>query len=157
MKPAMPMVHLTSTVGSFHAKVLAARLGSEGVLVNLRGAVDGPYPIFASVDVYVRQDQAAIAREILLADAVDAAFGEFAVDPGDPGDGGGGADPGGSGDAPWDCDAALPGPATLGGGLAGGRPYGRVRGGRHKARVVLTVAFLVVFVVVGYLAAAHSF
>jgi hypothetical protein len=126
------MVHLTSTVGSFHAKVLAARLGSEGVLVNLRGAVDGPYPIFASVEVYVRQDQAAIAREILLADAVDAAFSDFDGDLRE-----------GPGAEPWELDP---------------RPRGSAgRDSRQRTLVALTVAFLVVFVIVGYLAAAHSF
>jgi hypothetical protein len=146
MKPAMPMVHLTSTVGSFHAKVLAARLGSEGVLVNLRGAVDGPYPIFASVDVYVRQDQAAIAREILLADAVDAAFNDLGEDAGEE-----------AGDAPWDLDLPLVGTAALDSGRADTQSVDRVRGSQQRTRLVLTVTFLVVFVIVGYLAAAHSF
>ncbi|HEV2362525.1 MAG TPA: hypothetical protein VGS21_12550 [Acidimicrobiales bacterium] len=77
MKPAMPMVHLTTVVGPFHAKVVAARLHSEGVFAELRGSLDGPYPVFSEVAVYVRADQAAAAREIMLADAVDAAFDEI--------------------------------------------------------------------------------
>ncbi|MGD0082595.1 MAG: hypothetical protein ABSD78_05285 [Acidimicrobiales bacterium] len=69
------MSHLTTVLGSFHGRVLAARLGAEGVLVVLRGATDGPYPIQGTVDVLVPADQLKFAREILLADAVDDAFG----------------------------------------------------------------------------------
>jgi len=43
------MVHLTTVVGSFHGHVLAARLGSEGIPVELRGMSDGPYPLPANV------------------------------------------------------------------------------------------------------------
>jgi hypothetical protein len=67
------MRHLTTVQGSFHARVLAARLGAEGVLVELRGMCDGPYPIATLVDVLVDEGQLALGREILLADAVDAA------------------------------------------------------------------------------------
>ena len=90
--------------GSFHARVLAARLGAEGILVELRGMCDGPYPIAALVDVLVDEGQLALGREILLADAVDAAvdgdlveleelaeLGEVELElgawPGGPGDG----------------------------------------------------------------------
>ncbi|HKH88939.1 MAG TPA: hypothetical protein VKA05_08945, partial [Acidimicrobiales bacterium] len=59
----------------FHGRVLAARLDAEGVLVVLRGATDGPYPIQGTVDVLVPADQLKLAREILLADAVEDAFG----------------------------------------------------------------------------------
>jgi hypothetical protein len=76
MKPAAPMTHLTTVTGSFHAKVLAARLGTEGIPAQLRGAVDGIYPIFAEVAVFVPTGQLELAREILLADAVDAVFDE---------------------------------------------------------------------------------
>ena len=75
MKPAMGpmMVHLTSVGGSFRAKVITARLGTEGVLAATRGCVD-VYPIFGEVDIFVHRDQLELAREILLADAVDDAF-----------------------------------------------------------------------------------
>jgi hypothetical protein len=95
------MRHLTTVQGSFHARVLAARLGAEGILVELRGMCDGPYPIAALVDVLVDEGQLALGREILLADAVDAAvdgdlveleeLGEVDLElgswPGGPGDG----------------------------------------------------------------------
>jgi hypothetical protein len=74
------MCYLTTVVGSFHGRVLAARLGAEGVIVVLKGTTDGPYPIQSTVDVLVPADQLKLAREILLADAVDDAFGDMALD-----------------------------------------------------------------------------
>jgi len=71
------MSYLTTVVGSFHGRVLAARLGAEGVLVMLKGTTDGPYPLPSAVDVLVPADQLKLAREILLADAVDDAFGDM--------------------------------------------------------------------------------
>lgn len=70
------MVHLTTVAGAFHAHVLEARLNSEGIGVELRGLSEGPYPIQISVAVYVRDDELDLARSLLLADAVDAAFDE---------------------------------------------------------------------------------
>ena len=70
------MVHLTTVVGSFHARVVEARLASEGVGVSLRGMDEGLYPLAFPVDVLVAAADLAVAREILLADAVDAAFVE---------------------------------------------------------------------------------
>ena len=56
--------------------MLAARLESEGIDAQLRGAVDGAYGFtvgdMARVDVYVPEDQLADARYVLLADEVDA-------------------------------------------------------------------------------------
>jgi hypothetical protein len=46
------MVPLIRVGSSFEAKVLAARLGSEGILYELRGNVDGMYP-FGDVTVLV--------------------------------------------------------------------------------------------------------
>jgi hypothetical protein len=74
------MVHLTTVVGSFHAHVLKARLGSEGISVELRGLSEGPYPIQVTVAVYVRGDELELARSLLLADAVEAAFEESCGD-----------------------------------------------------------------------------
>jgi hypothetical protein len=70
------MVHLTTVVGSFHGHVLAARLGSEGIAVELRGLSEGPYPLPANVSVFVHEDQLELARSLLLADAIDAVFDE---------------------------------------------------------------------------------
>jgi hypothetical protein len=74
------MCYLTTVVGSFHGRVLAARLGAEGVLVVLKGTTDGPYPLPSAVDVLVPADQLQLAREILLADAIDDAFGQMELD-----------------------------------------------------------------------------
>jgi len=68
------MVHLTMAAGSFHARVLAARLGADGILTELRGSVDGPYPVVSEVEVLVPVDDLDVARELLLTDEVEAAF-----------------------------------------------------------------------------------
>jgi hypothetical protein len=72
------MAPLTWVAGGFRARVLAARLESEGIDAQLRGAFDGPYGLtmgdMARVDVYVPEDQLADARYVLLADEVDAAL-----------------------------------------------------------------------------------
>ena len=71
-------VELTSVHGSFAAHVLAARLTSEGIDVELRGAVDGPYGLtvgdLARVDLFVPDDQIEDARLVLLATAIDDAM-----------------------------------------------------------------------------------
>ncbi len=76
MQPSDRMVHLVTVVGSFHAHVVAARLGSDGIPVELRGMSDGPYPLPSNVEVYVHENQLELARALLLGDAVDAAFDE---------------------------------------------------------------------------------
>jgi hypothetical protein len=58
---------------SFHARVIAARLGADGIVTQLRGSVDGPYPI-GDVSVWVNEEDAESARELLLADEVEAVF-----------------------------------------------------------------------------------
>ena len=79
-----PLVALTSVHGSFTAHVLAARLASEGIDVELRGALGGAYGLtvgdMARVDLYVPEEQIDDARLVLLASEVDAAM-EPALDP----------------------------------------------------------------------------
>jgi|GEM_PF-749190 len=58
------MVRLTTVTSAFEAKVLAARLGTEGVVCELRGGVDGPYPI-GNVHVYVEEPMLDTARDLL--------------------------------------------------------------------------------------------
>jgi hypothetical protein len=69
---------LTTVHGSFSAHVLAARLHSEGIDVELRGAVDSPYGLtmgdMARVDLYVPEDQVDDARLVLLASEIDEAM-----------------------------------------------------------------------------------
>ncbi len=76
MQPSDRMAHLTTVAGSFHGYVLAARLGSEGIPVELRGLSNGPYPLSANVEVFVHADQLELAQALLLGDAVDAVFDE---------------------------------------------------------------------------------
>jgi hypothetical protein len=64
------MVHLRTVPNSFHARVLAARLGADGIVTQLRGSVDGPYPI-GDVMIFVDEDDADTARQLLLADEVE--------------------------------------------------------------------------------------
>jgi hypothetical protein len=68
------MVALCPAQGTFHAKVIAARLAAEGIPSQLRGAVDGPYPCFGEVTVFVAEDDVDEAAEILLVDEIEAAL-----------------------------------------------------------------------------------
>ncbi len=68
------MVHVATASGTFHARVIAARLGAEGIPAELRGASDGIYPLPGAVDVYVDARDAFQAREILIGDEVDAIY-----------------------------------------------------------------------------------
>jgi hypothetical protein len=70
------MAPLTWVAGAFRAQVLAARLASEGIDAQLRGALASPYGLtvgdMARVDVFVPEDQLDDAKYVLLADEVDA-------------------------------------------------------------------------------------
>ena len=67
------MVRLATVASSFHARVIAARLGVEGMVIELRGNVDGIYPI-GDVHVFVDEDDLVAAQELLLVDEVESAF-----------------------------------------------------------------------------------
>jgi hypothetical protein len=69
------MVHLRTVPDAFHARVIAARLGADGILTELRGAVGGPYP-FGAVSVWVSVEDKPIANELLVVDELEAAFDE---------------------------------------------------------------------------------
>jgi hypothetical protein len=72
------MTMLTSVNGAFRAHVLVARLESEGIDAQLRGATSSAYGVtvgdLARVDVYVREEELEDARLVMLSDDVDAAF-----------------------------------------------------------------------------------
>jgi len=70
------MVHLVSVHHAFHARVLVARLGSDGIVTELRGLVEGPYPVSGEIQVFVEPDDLPVARELLLADEVESCFEE---------------------------------------------------------------------------------
>jgi hypothetical protein len=76
MEGRVRMAPLTWVAGAFRARVLAARLESEGIDAQLRGALESPYGLtvgdMARVDVYVPEDQLADAQYVLLADEIDA-------------------------------------------------------------------------------------
>jgi hypothetical protein len=78
MEARARMTPLTQVAGTFRAQVLAARLRSEGIASELRGAIGGAYGFtvgdMARVDVYVPEDALDDARYVLLADEVDAAL-----------------------------------------------------------------------------------
>ena len=67
------MVLLRTVPSAFHARVLAARLGADGIVTELRGPGDGPYPM-GEVRVFVRSADLTVATDLLLADEVEAAF-----------------------------------------------------------------------------------
>jgi hypothetical protein len=68
------MVPLVTVANGFQARVVAARLGAAGVVAQLSGGVDGPYPI-GDVRIDVLEDDAELARQLLLADQIEEAFG----------------------------------------------------------------------------------
>jgi hypothetical protein len=72
------MVRLVTVSTTFHARVIAARLGSEGILCDLRGNVDGPYPM-GDVHVFVPFGELDAAAELLLVDEVESAFDDDAA------------------------------------------------------------------------------
>ena len=67
------MVRLVTVNSSFHARVIAARVGAEGIVTELRGNLDGPYPM-GDVHVYVSEEDLPSASELLMADEVESAF-----------------------------------------------------------------------------------
>jgi hypothetical protein len=78
------MVRLSTVSSSFHARVIAARLGAEGIFTELRGNVDGVYPV-GDVHVFVGEDDLPMAQELLMVDEVESAFdGDEPVDTGAP-------------------------------------------------------------------------
>ena len=60
--------------------MIAARLGADGIVTQLRGGVDSPYPI-GEVEVLVAEEDLDVARELLLADEVESAFDDVTVEP----------------------------------------------------------------------------
>jgi len=67
------MVRLATVRSGFEAKVIAARLGSEGIVWELRGNADSMYPV-GPVEVLVTEEDVDVARELLLVDEVESAF-----------------------------------------------------------------------------------
>jgi hypothetical protein len=62
------MVTLTTAANPFAARILAAHLGAEGIVWELRGNVDGPYPV-GPVEILVAEADLEVAREIVTEQA----------------------------------------------------------------------------------------
>ena len=69
------LVPLVRVEDAFAARVLVARLGSEGIVTSLRGAQDGPYPM-GPVTVLVAESDLSLAQEVLLVEEVESSFGD---------------------------------------------------------------------------------
>src|SRR5947209_13847031 len=67
------MVRLVTAANAMEARIIAARLGSEGIVWQFRGSVDGPLAL-GPVDVLVDEDGYELARDLLLADDVESSF-----------------------------------------------------------------------------------
>jgi Putative prokaryotic signal transducing protein len=79
------MVPLTTVANPMAARILAAHLGAEGIVWQLRGDVDGPYPV-GPVEVLVPADDLEVARAVVAtadADAVTVVDHEPGEEPGD--------------------------------------------------------------------------
>jgi hypothetical protein len=67
------MVRLTTAANAMEARVLAARLGAEGIVWQFQGSVDGPLAV-GPVEVLVDADEYDTARQLLLVDEVESSF-----------------------------------------------------------------------------------
>ena len=67
------MVRLMTAANAMQARIIAARLGSEGIVWEFRGSVDGPLAL-GPVEVLVDAEGLATAKEMLLVDDVESAF-----------------------------------------------------------------------------------
>jgi len=63
------MVRLMTAANAMEARIIAARLGSEGIVWEFRGSVDGPLAI-GPVEVLVDEDGFDVAKELLIVDDV---------------------------------------------------------------------------------------
>jgi hypothetical protein len=68
------MQHLTTVVGTVQGHLIVGRLRTEGVEAVMSGPGDGPYPFPSEVEILVPESQLALAREVLIANAVEAVF-----------------------------------------------------------------------------------
>jgi hypothetical protein len=59
-----PMVLLTIAANPLAARILAAHLGAEGIVWQLRGNVDGPYPV-GPVEILVSAEDLEEARVVV--------------------------------------------------------------------------------------------
>jgi hypothetical protein len=74
------MVRLVTAANPMEARIIAARLGAEGIVWQFRGSVDGPLAV-GPVEVLVDADGYESARELLLTDDVESSFADSPVLP----------------------------------------------------------------------------
>jgi Putative prokaryotic signal transducing protein len=67
------MVRLVTAASPMEARIIAARLGAEGIVWQFRGSVDGPLAV-GPVEVLVDAEGYESARELLLTDDVESSF-----------------------------------------------------------------------------------
>jgi hypothetical protein len=67
------MVRLVTAANPIEARIIAARLGAEGIVWQFRGSVDGPLAV-GPVEVLVDADGYESAKELLLTDDVESSF-----------------------------------------------------------------------------------
>ena len=61
------MVRLMTAANAIEARIIAARLGSEGIVWEFRGSVDGPLAV-GPVEVLVDVEGFETAKELLMVD-----------------------------------------------------------------------------------------
>ncbi len=67
------MVRLLTAATPMEARIIAARLGAEGIVWDFRGSVDGLFPL-GPVEILVDEDGLDAARDLMLADDVESSF-----------------------------------------------------------------------------------
>ncbi|HEY2812209.1 MAG TPA: DUF2007 domain-containing protein [Acidimicrobiales bacterium] len=73
------MIRLVTAANPMEARIIAARLGAEGIVWQFQGSVDGPLAV-GPVEVLVDADGYESARELLLTDDVEGSFAGTAGD-----------------------------------------------------------------------------
>ena len=71
--PELRMVRLLTAANAMEARIIAARLGSEGIVWELRGSVDGPFAI-GPIEIFVDAEGLEAANEMMLAADVESSF-----------------------------------------------------------------------------------
>src|SRR2546423_14243630 len=69
------MVRLVTAAGPVEARILAARLGSEGIVWEFRGSVDGPFAV-GPIEILVDSDGLDSARALLVDDDLESSFSD---------------------------------------------------------------------------------
>jgi len=67
------LVPVTRVSDGFHANVIAARLGADGIVAQVRSGLASPYPA-GDVEVLVDESELDEALALLLADDIESSF-----------------------------------------------------------------------------------